>query len=105
MICRKLLESSFNRARRLRWASRSWTRRFLRFWGESCAMILGRKIIIQKNQVERSFCIAVRKCVQMPNEQREDFRLVLVLVVVLERAGEIPKQWEAKGMPAGKILR
>src|ERR1700741_919261 len=69
MICRKLLESSFSRARRLRWASRSWTRRFLRFWGESCAMGLRVKIIIPENQVERSFWIAVRKCVQIAGLQ------------------------------------
>jgi hypothetical protein len=38
MIWRKLLDSSFNLARRLRCASRSWTLRFLRFLGGSCAM-------------------------------------------------------------------
>src|SRR6516164_8030873 len=69
MICKKLLEASFSRARRLRWASRSWTRRFLRFWGESCAMGRRVKIIIPENQVERSFWIAARKCVRIAGLQ------------------------------------
>jgi hypothetical protein len=38
MICKKLFDSVLRRARRLRWASRSWILRRLRFWGERGAI-------------------------------------------------------------------